>query len=46
MISFFIPIRAGSKRIKNKNLKKLPGFNYGLTEIKIRQIKKFKNFFT
>ncbi len=43
MISFFIPIRAGSKRIKNKNLKKLPGFNYGLTEIKIRQIKKFKN---
>lgn len=42
MISFFIPIRSGSKRIKNKNFKKLPGYNFGLTEIKIKQIEKFK----
>ena len=43
MISFFIPIRSGSKRVKNKNTRSLPGFNFGLTEIKIKQIQKFKN---
>ena len=43
MISFFIPIRKGSKRIKNKNFKPLPGYRFGLTEIKIKQIIKFKN---
>ena len=40
---FFIPIRSGSKRIKDKNIKSLPRFKFGLTEIKIKQIKKFKN---
>ena len=43
MISFFIPIRSGSKRIKDKNTRSLPRFNFGLTEIKIKQIQKFKN---
>ena len=42
MISIFLPIRKGSKRIINKNLKKLPHFNYGLTELKIKQLEKFK----
>jgi N-acylneuraminate cytidylyltransferase len=41
MISFFIPIRKNSKRIKNKNTKKINNFKLGLTEIKILQLKKF-----
>ena len=44
MISFFIPIRKGSKRVKNKNFRKLLEFKFGLTEIKIKQLEKFKNF--
>ena len=43
MISFFLPIRKGSKRVKNKNFKSLPGHKFGLTELKIKQILKFKN---
>jgi len=43
MISLFIPIRKGSKRIRDKNFRKLPGFKFGLTEIKIKQIEKFRN---
>ena len=42
MISFFIPIRKGSKRVKNKNIKKLENYKLGLTELKINQLKKFK----
>ena len=42
MISIFIPIRKGSKRIKNKNFKSLPKFRFGLTELKIRQLEKLK----
>ena len=42
MISMFIPIRKGSRRIINKNFKKLPHFKYGLTELKIKQLEKFK----
>ncbi|RPG87671.1 MAG: hypothetical protein CBC33_000060 [Coraliomargarita sp. TMED73] len=42
MISFFIPIRKNSKRIKNKNIKKILNYKYGLTEIKINQLRKFK----
>ena len=42
MISFFIPIRKGSKRIINKNLKKLPKYNRGLTELKIGQFKNLR----
>ena len=44
MISFFLPIRSGSKRVKNKNLKKLPGYRFGLTEIKIKQLNKLRNY--
>ena len=43
MISFFIPIRKGSKRIKNKNIKPIKNFKLGLTEIKILQLRKLKN---
>ena len=42
MISFFIPIRKGSKRIINKNFRPLPGFKNGLTEIKIKQLLNLK----
>ena len=42
MISIFLPIRKGSKRIKNKNIKPLPHHKFGLTEIKINQLKKLK----
>lgn len=42
MISFFIPIRKGSKRVINKNFRPLPGYRFGLTEIKIKQLLKFK----
>ena len=34
MISFFIPIRKGSKRVKDKNIKPLPGYKLGVTELK------------
>jgi CMP-N-acetylneuraminic acid synthetase len=40
MISFFIPIRKGSKRVKNKNTKPIGKFKLGLLEIKIKQLKK------
>lgn len=42
MISFFIPIRKNSKRVKNKNTKKIGKYSMGLTELKINQIKKFR----
>ena len=45
MISFFIPIRKNSKRVKNKNIKRIGHFKYGLTEIKINQLKKVRNLF-
>jgi CMP-N-acetylneuraminic acid synthetase len=41
MISFFIPIRKNSKRVKNKNTRKIKTYKLGLTEIKILQLKKF-----
>ena len=41
MISFFIPIRKNSKRIKNKNIKKINNYKLGLTEIKVLQLEKF-----
>ncbi len=43
MISIFLPIRKGSKRILNKNFKSLPGYKYGLTEIKIKHFKKLRS---
>lgn len=42
MISFFIPIRKNSKRILNKNTKKIGKYNLGLTEIKIKQLQIFR----
>lgn len=42
MISFFIPIRENSKRIKNKSIRKIGKYKFGLTEIKINQLKKIK----
>ena len=44
-LSVFIPIRKGSKRIKDKNTKTLLNFKYGLTEIKIMQLNKFRKIF-
>ena len=43
MISFFIPIRKNSKRIKNKSIRKIGRYKYGLTEIKINHLKKVKD---
>ena len=43
MISIFIPIRSGSKRIKNKNFKALPHLKFGLTQLKLIQIKKLRH---
>lgn len=42
MISVFLPIRRGSKRVKNKNIKKIRRYNLGLTEIKIKQLMKLR----
>ena len=42
MISIFLPIRKGSKRIKNKNIKKFNNYKLGLTELKIYQLRKFR----
>tara|TARA_B100001939_G_C16893375_1_gene596472 strand:+ start:651 stop:1394 length:744 start_codon:yes stop_codon:yes gene_type:complete len=41
-ITVFVPIRKGSKRIKNKNTKSLPGLKLGLTELKINQLNKLR----
>ena len=43
MISIFIPIRSGSKRIKNKNFRNLPNLKFGLTELKLIQLEKLRN---
>ena len=42
MISFFIPIRKGSKRVKDKNIKPLPGYKFGVTELKIKQLDRLR----
>ena len=44
MISFFIPIKKDSKRVPGKNTKKINEFNFGLTEIKLQQLSKFRNY--
>ena len=43
MISIFIPVRKGSKRVKNKNTRKFGNYKLGLLEIKIKQLKKLKD---
>jgi|TARA_B100000959_G_scaffold286171_1_gene363664 N-acylneuraminate cytidylyltransferase len=40
MISIFLPIRKNSKRIKNKNIRSLGKYKFGLTELKILQLHK------
>ena len=42
MISFFIPIKKVSRRIPNKNIKRIHNYKFGLTEIKIEHLIKFK----
>jgi CMP-N-acetylneuraminic acid synthetase len=44
-ITIFLPIRKGSKRIKNKNIKSLPDLRFGLTELKINQLKKLRTIY-
>jgi len=43
MISFFFPVRSGSKRVKNKNIRKILNYKLGLLEIKINHLKKLRN---
>ena len=42
MISFFVPIKKTSRRVKKKNTRKVFNYKLGLTEIKILQLLKFK----
>ena len=42
-ISFFIPCRAGSQRIKNKNTKSFSGLEGGLIKIKLDQLLSLDN---
>ena len=42
LISFFIPIRKNSKRVINKNTKRIGNYKFGLTEIKLNQLAKFR----
>lgn len=37
-INVFLPCRKGSERIPKKNIKPFAGFNYGLIEIKLKQL--------
>lgn len=39
-IAFFLPVRAGSQRVKNKNTKPFAGFSGGLLENKLLQLTK------
>ena len=41
-ISFFLPTRKGSERVKNKNTRSFAGIEGGLVENKIRQLLKTK----
>ena len=40
MISIFIPVRKGSKRVKNKNIRCIGKYKLGLLEIKLKQLEK------
>ena len=44
-ISFFIPIRKGSRRIKNKSFRRILDYKFGLTEIKVKQLLTLKKTF-
>ena len=42
-ITFFLPVRAGSQRVKNKNTKLFAGIKGGLLANKLRQLRELKN---
>lgn len=42
-VAFFLPVRAGSQRVKNKNTKPFAGIKGGLLENKLRQLSTMKN---
>jgi len=42
LISIFFPVRKGSKRVKNKNTRKIKNYKFGLLEIKVNHLKKLK----
>ena len=44
MISFFFPVRSGSKRVKNKNIRRVLNYKFGLLEIKNKSFKKTTQF--
>ncbi|MFM6201380.1 MAG: cytidylyltransferase domain-containing protein, partial [Dolichospermum sp.] len=37
-LSFFLPVRKGSERVKNKNTRPFANIEGGLTELKLRQL--------
>tara|TARA_A100001011_G_C14263259_1_gene823509 strand:- start:508 stop:1230 length:723 start_codon:yes stop_codon:yes gene_type:complete len=45
-LSVFLPLRKGSKRVKNKNIRPFKNYKFGLTELKINQLKKLKYIFS
>ena len=42
IIKVFLPCRAGSQRVKNKNIRKFNMYKFGLIELKIKQLLKVK----
>ena len=42
-VAFFLPVRAGSQRVKNKNTKPFAGMEGGLLANKLRQLHTMKN---
>ena len=45
LVSIFFPVRSGSKRIKNKNIRPIKNFKAGLLEIKINHLIKLNKIF-
>lgn len=45
-LSVFLPLRKGSKRVKNKNTRPFKNYKFGLTELKVNQLNKLKNIFS
>ena len=46
LISIFFPVRKGSKRVKNKNTRKIKHYGHGLLEIKVDHLKKLRKLFS
>lgn len=42
-VAFYLPVRAGSERVKNKNTRLFAGINGGLLANKLRQLREMKN---